>query len=469
MTSTGRLWFAEEGEDWAVIQGRRAQQLPGFLRQLRDRSALYADRLSGRDPAAAGSLEGLAGLPFTTKDDLRDGQAEPAEDQVLGLQQAVPTSAIEQVISSSGTTGNPVYFGLTRRDRETWTEAIGAFYATAGIGPGSVAGLSTGMPIVAGGVPYADGIRNAGGALVWFGGQTTPRMVTTIERLRVNTLVATASFVTMFAEKIEEVLGHPARELGVRTIISGGEPGMGLPDVRAAVMEKWGAERISEVMGLGDVMPGLWAECEAGTGMHFTAVRDVLVELIDPATGDQLPWETGAEGELVYTTIRREATPVLRFRSRDHVVITGMECSCGRKTPKIRCIGRTDDMLIYKAMNVFPTALREVALGAAPGEVHEVVKVRKESADQVRFDEAIPLQVQPLGPLDEAQESSLRQRIEAAVRERLRVRVAVELVEPGTFTITGDKNSLVTTGPPVAPRPGAQVHADERRTTRSGS
>ncbi|MCR3721951.1 MULTISPECIES: phenylacetate--CoA ligase family protein [Prauserella salsuginis group] len=445
MTNSGRHWYAEEADDWDAIQARQIDALPTLVRRLRDRSGLYAERLADTDPDRVDTLASLQDLPFTTKEDLRMGQSTSVggERAILGRQQAVETDELEQVISSSGTSGSPVHFGLTRNDRESWTDAIGAFYVTAGVGPGSIAALSTGMPMVAGGIPYADGIRRTGAALVWFGGQTTPRMASTLERLQVNTLIATASFATMFADKVEEVLGVPARDLGVRTVISGGEPGMGLPDVRAGVMEKWGASRVSEVMGLGDVLPGVWAECEAGDGMHFTALRDVLVELVDPATGAQVLWEEGATGELVYTTVRREATPVLRFRSRDHIVVKGMDCICGRGTPRIRCVGRTDDMLIYKAMNVFPTAIREVALAAASGEVHEVIRLRKESAAQVRFDGPIPLEMQTRHAPDRQAQEDLRRRVEGAVREQLRVRVAVEFVPDGTFGLVGDKNSIV--------------------------
>jgi phenylacetate-CoA ligase/benzoylacetate-CoA ligase len=196
--------------------------------------------------------------------------------------------------------------------------------------------------------------------------------------------------------------------------------------------------------------------------MHFTPIRDVLVELIDPATGQQTPWNEGATGELVYTTLRREATPVLRFRSRDHIVITGMDCACGRRTPRIRCTGRTDDMLIYKAMNVFPAAIREVALSAAGGQVDEVIRLRKESADQVRFDDPIPLEVQSRSPLGRDASDSLRQRIEDAVRQQLRVRVAVEFVPSGTFGITGDKNSIVYVHSPTQVRGSASPAESSR-------
>src|SRR5262249_32774843 len=143
-------------------------------------------------------------------------------------------------------------------------------------------------------------------------------------------------------------------------------------------------------------------------------------------------WVEGASGELVYTTFTREATPVLRFRSRDHIVVTGMNCSCGRSTPRIRCVGRTDDMLIYKAMNVFPSAIRDVALDVAARDLEEIMRIRKRRADQVRFDHPIPLEVQLRKPVDDGAKAAVKERIERAVHERLRVRVEVECYPAGS-------------------------------------
>ncbi|MGO2112776.1 MAG: phenylacetate--CoA ligase family protein, partial [Pseudoclavibacter sp.] len=226
---TNALWYPDEARAWDETRREQARQLPRLVGRLRRSSAMYEGLPDLADTADC--PEAFADLPFTTKNDLRDGQARGASGDVLGRQQAVPIDRIEQVISSSGTTGTPVAFGLTRADRAAWTDAIGAFYRTAGVRPGAITALSTGMPMVAGGVPYADGIREAGGALVWFGGQTTPRMAQTLDRLQVDTLVATASFATFFSARVEEELGKPASELDIRTLICGGEPGMGLPDV----------------------------------------------------------------------------------------------------------------------------------------------------------------------------------------------------------------------------------------------
>jgi phenylacetate-CoA ligase/benzoylacetate-CoA ligase len=335
-----------------------------------------------------------------------------------------------------------VYFGLTAADLAAWRQSLATMFYTAGVRPGTTTALSTAMPLVAGGMPYADGIRETGSTLAWIGGQTTARMASAMDRLRVDTLVGTASFASFFAENASELLGRDASTLPVRTVIGGGEPGFGQPEIRARIQDAWGAERVSEIMGLGDVLSGVWGECEAGEGMHFTAGRNVLVELIDPTTGEQRPWVEGGEGEVVYTTFTREATPVLRFRSRDHIVITGTGCSCGRRTPRIRCIGRTDDMLIYKAMNVFPSSIRDIAVAEGGDLIDDVVRVRKSAAGQVRFDDPIPVELQTRSSVGADALAGLAGRIEERVRQELRVRVAVETYPPGTFERGMYKNAL---------------------------
>ncbi|ORA15183.1 phenylacetate--CoA ligase family protein [Mycobacterium arosiense] len=443
MTDSARFWDHEfECRPWEETQRWQAKQLPSLLLRLRNESLLYADALSGVEPDRVASLSALSELPMTGKDDLRRGQETKQPGLILGRQQAVSANRIVQILSSSGTTGQPVYFGLTKADKESWLDSAAAMFFTAGLRAGSVAALSTGMPMVAGGLPYADGIRAVGATLVWLGGQPTPRMVSTLANLQVNALVATVSFANFFAARVDEHLGRPASSVGVRTIVTGGEPGVGEPGTRAAIQDSWGAQRVSEIMGLCDVLPGIWSECQEGAGMHFIGGPDVLAELIDPATAEPVPWSEGAEGELLYTTLTREATPVLRYRSGDHIRVLGTRCRCGRATPRIRCIGRTDDMLIYKAMNVFPSAIREIALAIGGEYLDGLTRVRKERHEQVRFDEPIPVEVQLRRALDDTDAEALRHRIESAVHQTLRVRIAVECLPPGTVAAQTYKNAL---------------------------
>jgi len=421
----------------------REQQLADFaplLRRLRTAPA-WRDKLAGA-PDGVGVESELHELPFTTKADLRGAQAETTTDEPIGALQVADTRDLRQITSSSGTTGTPVFFGLTENDLASWRRCIGNAYRTAGVHPGTRVAHTTGMAIVAGGLPYADGIREAGGALAWIGGQTVPRMAVAMQRTRANVLVATASFAAYFAGRCADELGVPAPSLDVHTVIAGGEPGLGVPHIRQGILDAWGATRVSEFMGLGDVLPALWAECEEGNGMHFTAAPDVFVELIDPATGAHIPWEPGATGEAVYTTLAREASPVLRFRSRDQMQVQTVSCACGRSAPTVRCVGRTDDMLIFKAMNVYPSAIREIVLDTASAHLTGTMRIRKDTADQVRFDDPIPLEVELRADSSAERARSVLDAAAEEVRQRLRVRVSIEPKAAGVIPVSDYKNAL---------------------------
>ncbi len=439
--STFALWNAEvDTRPWASTQDLQLAEFGRMVERLRAHE-VWAARLAPRTTFS--HVDDLLEVPFTTKEDLRAAQAEADTARPLGAFQLVDAADLVQVTSSSGTTGAQTYFGLSRNDWVRCKDRIGNAYRTAGVGPGSVVALTTGMAIVAGGLPYADGIREAGGVLAWIGGQTTPRMAFGMDRIGVDVLVATASFASHFAERCTEELGRPARELAVRTVIAGGEPGAGVPHIRRGILDAWGATRVSEFMGLADVLPAMWAECEMGRGMHFTAAPDVLVELIDPATLEHIPWEPGATGEAVYTTLSREASAVVRFRSRDQIQVTGTSCACGRTAPTIRCVGRTDDMLIFKAMNVYPSAIRELVLDAASPVLSGTMRIRKSSADQVRFDSDIPLEVELRDGMTVERATPLLRAAEEAVRRQLRVRVRVEPLPMGVIPVSDYKNALV--------------------------
>jgi len=438
---THPLWDVEtDTRPWALTQELQLAEFGRLLERLSANEA-WAARLPSR--RRFGGVDDLLEVPFTTKEDLRAAQADLSPERPLGAFQNAPTRDLVQVTSSSGTTGAQTFFGLTGNDWTRWKDRIGNAYRTAGVGPGNVVALTTGMAIVAGGLPYADGIRSAGGVLAWIGGQTTPRMAFGMQRLGVDTLVATASFATHFADRTADELGVPAPSLAVRTIIAGGEPGAGVPHIRRGMLDAWGATRVSEFMGLADVLPAMWAECEVGNGMHFTAAPDVLVELIDPVTLEHVPWEPGATGEAVYTTLTREASAVVRFRSRDQLLVTGVKCACGRTAPTMRCVGRTDDMLIYKAMNVYPSAIREVVLDVATGVLSGTMRIRKSEAAQVRFDDDIPLEVELRDGADPAVVAAQLRAASESVRERLRVRVSIEPVPVGVIPVSDYKNALV--------------------------
>lgn len=447
MTTT--YWDAElETMPWPEVLRWQADRIGPWLETLPERSPFHRDKLSGIDLRAKSSDSGsLADLPFTTKDEIRVSQEEQRPGEPFGRHQGVPLAAVVQALFSSGTTGDPVSFALSAADMDVWRDGIATGFYTAGIRADDVVAHLVGLPGVAGGLPYADGLRHIGATLAWVGGRPTDQIVRAISRLQVTAVLATTSFGVYLADR-------GAADLGVRSLLGGGESGLGQPEIREKVREGWKLEHVHEVMGLGDVMSLLWAECDEEGGMHFCGQRSVAVELIDPGTGTVVSWEPGAEGEAVYTTFSREATPMLRYRSADHMVVTAMSCSCGRTSPRVRCVGRTDDMLIYRAMNVFPGAIREVVMDRFSSMVEPYLRIWKEHLHQVRFDDPIPVEVEASPDLAGDRYEHVADEIEQELRTRLQIRAAVTLLPPGTVPRTPYKTPLVYVREEAKPPPG---------------
>jgi phenylacetate-CoA ligase len=221
-------------------------------------------------------------------------------------------------------------------------------------------------------------------------------------------------------------------------VLVAGEPGGGEPGFRAALEDGWGAT-VTEAMGIGDIGVSLWGECEEQDGMHLGARGIVHFELIDPETRAALEVADGAAGELVLTHLQQRAAPLLRFRTRDHVVVRTAPCPCGRTAPRVRCVGRSDDMLIVRGVNVFPSAVREVVGGFAP-DVTGRILVRAEAAG-VKQEPPLPVRVE-LAPGREA-DAELAERIAGRLRDVLVVQASVELVEWGSLRRSDYKSRLV--------------------------
>ena len=217
-----------------------------------------------------------------------------------------------------------------------------------------------------------------------------------------------------------------------------GEPGGGEPAFRARLEEGWGA-KVTEAMGIGDIGISLWGECEEQDGMHLGARGFVHAELIEPETGTALELADGATGELVLTHLRHRAAPLLRFRTRDHVEVRASPCPCGRTGPRVRCIGRTDDMLIVRGVNVFPAAVREIVSAFAP-DVSGQILVRPQTAG-VKQEPPLPVSVELAAGTAAA--PSLAQAIGERLREALLVRTTVELVPWGSLQRSEYKSKLV--------------------------
>jgi phenylacetate-CoA ligase len=257
----------------------------------------------------------------------------------------------------------------------------------------------------------------------------TERLVDAIELLEPEAAVLTPSYAAYLAENFD------LRDSSVERVLVAGEPGGGEPTFRAKLEDGWGA-KVTEAMGIGDIGVSLWGECEEQDGMHLGARGFVHAELIDPETGEAIAIEDGASGELVLTHLQHRAAPLLRFRTRDHVRVRTSPCPCGRTGPRIRCVGRTDEMLIVRGVNVFPSAIREVVSAFAPAVTGNIV-VRPQ-APGVKQEPPLPVSVElaPDGSVD-------AEAIRARLREVLVVQTDVELVPWGSLQRSEYKSKLV--------------------------
>ena len=340
--------------------------------------------------------------------------------------------------STSGTTGDPSYVAVTDADLADWVEIGARSYAACGIAPGQRAVLTYNSgPFVAGAV--LDSWTRIRANVIPVGSGNTERLVKAFQLLGAEALGCTPSYAIYLADWCRARDIDPVG-LGVRRLAVAGEPGGGEPATRELIEEAFGAT-VREAMGIADVAPSLWGECEEQAGMHFCGRDFVHAELIDPAGDTPLAWEDGAEGELVYTSLRREAMPVLRFRSRDRVVVTARPCSCGRTSVRVRCIGRTDDLLIVRGTNLFPTALREVVAEFRP-RVGGPVLIRPAHTG-VRQDVPPRVLVELAEGAGETDDEALSAAIQQAVRAKLVTSTVVELVPYGTLPRSEYKSRLV--------------------------
>ena len=401
------------------------------LEGLPARSPFYADLFAehGVTPAAFASLDDLRKLPFTTKQMLRESQrAAPP----LGKHAGVDMTEVIRVHASTGTTGRPSWVGVTRRDAAAWTDMVARAFRTMGAEREDVVLHAAGLTLFVGGLPIRDALERIGATLVPIGTGASEKAVLALETLGVTALHSTPSYARYLAEYLR-AQGRDPKEFGLRKVFVGGEPGGGEPAFRAHVEQEWGAP-VTEGLGNADMAPVLFGEAPGSGGMRFTGGRHVVVELIDPESGEPIDAEPGATGELVYTSVDRECCPLVRFRTRDRVVVTGTADGA----PLIRCVGRTDDMLIVLGVNVFPSAVRDLVQTLHPRTTGAVQIVLPTQGPRVEP----PLHVEAEWGEQAGDHEQLRRDIETLVRSRLSVRAAVTLVPPGSIERSEMKTRL---------------------------
>jgi phenylacetate-CoA ligase len=426
------IWEREvETAPWEEVRRLSVGAWERQYRRLREGSPFYARKW--REAGVGGSFVSLADLsqlPFTTKQELKDALD---EDPPFGSNLCVAEDQVKRVYQTSGTSGSPSVLALTRTDMETWTTmGTRTYYATGIHEHSSVLTTFGAGPFVAGHTHFV--LLRIGTRSVPVAPGDTERVIFGLRSGLADTLLSTASFAQYLANRLEKEGGGDWK---LSHVVTGGEPGGGIPAIRDHIQRALGV-MVTEVMGIGDIAPSLFGECPHQQGMHFCGAGHVWVELIDPETREPMEIETGAEGELVYTTLTREAMPVVRFLGGDIARIEGTTCECGRTSFRQRVIGRRDDMFIVRGVNVYPTAILSIVGDFRPRVTGRARVVRP--GPETSIEPPIPIEVE----VTERHESdpALIGEIEAAIRSRLMFRSRVELVPESEFGEAGYKTRL---------------------------
>lgn len=413
------IWNSEvETCDVVELKNKQSEALAELIARVYKNVAFYRTKFDahGVKPGDITSLQDIAKLPFTTKDELR-------KTYPYGLL-AVDESELLEVHTSSGTTGTPVVNAYTKKDIEIWSEAMARTLAMAGTGKGDVVQNAYGYGLFTGGLGVHYGARKIGANVIPISAGNTKRQLTVMRDFGTTVLTCTPSYSLYLAEVSKEE-GLDFSDLSVKAGCFGAEPWS--ENMRVEIEDKLSLSA-HDIYGLTEIIgPGVSSECEAKDGLHIN--EDYFYpEIIDPASGDVLP--EGEKGELVFTTLTKEGAPIIRYRTRDITYLYRQPCTCSRTIIKMhRLLGRTDDMLIIRGVNVFPSQIEQVLMRIEETEPHYQIVVDRGAKllDEVE----IMVEVEGAFFSDDAQNMKvLKNKIEGEIRSELGIGARVKLVAP---------------------------------------
>ncbi|PKN04945.1 MAG: phenylacetate--CoA ligase [Deltaproteobacteria bacterium HGW-Deltaproteobacteria-9] len=395
----------------------------GFYKKAFDKAGVSPDNLK--------TLEDLKRFPMTTKQDLRDNYP-------FGLF-ATPMSNIVRLHASSGTTGASTVVGYTRQDIETWAELMGRCFVAAGLTKNDIIHNAYGYGLFTGGLGAHYGAEKIGASVVPMSGGNTKRQIMILQDFGPTAICCTPSYALNLAEQ-GTAMGVDMRKLALRVGIFGAEP---WTEKMRGEIEKVLNIKAFNIYGLSEIMgPGVAMECEeVRDGMHIFEDH-FLVETIDPKTGETLP--AGSEGELVFTTLTKEAFPLIRYRTRDICRLDPTPCRCGRTHRRMgRVLGRSDDMLIIRGVNVFPSQIEAVLVGIEGLEPHyQLIVDREGSLDTLEVQ--VELSEKQFAGADEIKTlQKLENQLRKDMKDYLGITARIKLVEPKTIQRSEGKSSRV--------------------------
>ena len=431
----------------------RALQLQRLRRQLaynHANSAFYRRRFAaaGAEPGDVASFEDFQKLPLMDKEDHREAQRESLErfGTPHALLACAPAEKIVRIAATSGTTGEPTLYTHTARDVATINEMNGRKYWRAGLRPGHAMIQAVSLSMFTGGLPVSQGVQHLGACIVPVGVEGgAARVLQYVELTRPRAMIATPSFGLYLIEECPRLAGRPASELGLRMLFCAGEPGGGMPEIRKALAEGFGA-KVFDHTGGGHAFHGISPDepPERCSGMQLVSEDHCLLELVDPKTRAPVAQDDGAIGEMVFTFLDWEGTPFMRYALGDLLQVWDDPGDLPAPGRLFKIVGRVDDMLIVKGVNVYPSAVADVIAAWRP---------RVTGHFRIVLDRPGPLAPPPLrlrvehGAAEPAEGlGALAAGIAADCRRRLRVAPEIAWVAPGTLPRESGKTRLVETG-----------------------
>ncbi|NLB45247.1 MAG: phenylacetate--CoA ligase [Clostridiaceae bacterium] len=424
------IWNQAEQLPAREMASLQLERLQRVIRHAYDHVPFYRERLAaaGLEPESFRSLKDLERVPFTVKTDLRDHYP-------FGLF-AVPQQQIVRYHSSSGTTGKPIVVGYTRADMENWVDCCARVAAAAGVTSDDTCQISFGYGMFTGGFGMHAGIERIGAGVVPISSGNSERQLMFMQDFGTTVLVATPSYVLHLTE-VKKSLGIDSKDLKLRVGLFGGEGHT--PEMRKLIEERLGIID-TQNYGLTEVMgPGVSYECLENCGMHINEDH-FYPEIINPDTGEVLP--EGEEGELVLTTLTKEGIPMLRYRTKDITRLTREPCRCGRTNVRMDLVrGRTDDMMIIRGVNVFPSQIEAVLMTIQGIGPHYQIIVTTE-----QFMDRLEVQVELIDGQRLERYGQLQQligEIRQKIRTVLQIDVKVTLLNPQTLERTAGKAKRV--------------------------
>lgn len=421
-----------------ALPALQLQKLKKQLIYCYNNSPYYKEKFAtaGLNPHQFSILKDLEKYPTFDKYEERESQAQSLKelDHPLGMHLTCDIKSVNRISASSGTTGTPSFQGHTAFDRSIMFKNFARLAKITGLEKGDKVMMAGVMSMWVAGIPTIDCLTEYGANVIPIGGLVgAQKVIEMMTFTRPDVLVCTPSYARVIIKKAKSELNVDLTKIGIRAVSVYGEPGGSVPEIVKEISDGFGGAGVYDMGGGTGCLNPIFTSCEAHSGMHFIAPDHAYLELYDRSTKTVLPMVDGAEGELVYTALERECGPLIRFMDGDKVRINLKPCSCGLPGMRIAILGRVDDMLLIKGVNVFPSAIRDVILGFE-GEATGNIRIVKHSDSPV-IDPPLKIKVECVGNPSAIKKAALKERIEQKIQRQLRFKAELTMFSEGDLKI----------------------------------